>query len=205
MDDRTPPKRGDASGVAEERRYHRRIPALGPATILSIGDDDKMRSTEVQLQDFSEGGYGVITEYKLPVGELVWLQRGPEELHKAVVRYSKHAGGLEWRTGLHILGKERRRAERDRVAGMAFLTWVTAAGARRSTAVTVTDISETGAGVIAEEDPPAGILATLQGQSLVCSCFVRHCRDENGSFRIGLMFTAPHKNQKTESDREWLD
>ena len=205
LDDLSPGARDGAKSTAEERRRHRRIPSLGPAKILSIGEDDEIRSTDVRLQDFSKGGYGVITEYKLPVGEMVWVQCEPENLHKAVVRYSKYVGELEWRTGLRILEKERRRAGRDRVVGAGFLSWINSAGARHNIPVTVTDISETGAGVSADSAIPVGVLATLHGESLVCSCLVRHCRRDKDRQRIGLMFTNRHKDRVRESDREWID
>ena len=205
MEDSSTDARGAARSPAMERRRHRRIPSLGPAKILSIGEDDKVRSTDVRLQDFSEGGYGVMTGYKLPMGDMVWLQTNPDDLHKAVVRYSKHVGGLEWRTGLRILEKERRRAGRDQVVGAGFLSWVDSAGRRHSIPVTVSDISETGAGVVAETAVPVGILATLHGEGLVCSCLVRRCVVDEDRHRIGLMFTGRHKDRVRESDREWND
>lgn len=167
--------------------------------------DDEIKSSNVQLQDFSEGGFGVITEYKLPVGEVIWLERRPDELYRAVVRYSRHTGGLAWRTGLRVLDRERRRESRDSVTGPAFLTWIADTGFRRRTAVEVTDISEAGAGVLATESVPVGILVTLRGESLVCSGMVRHCEFDEKGCRVGILFTGRHKDRGRESDREWLD
>lgn len=193
------------AGVSKERREHRRIPALGPAKVMSVSDSGAIQDSNVQLQDFSQGGYGVLTEYKLPVGELVWVERQTGDLQKAVVRYSRHVGGLEWRTGLRLLEKERRSADRDRVNGAAFLSWLTPNGSHRSTAVTVVDISDTGAGVVAAEQAPVGVLATLRGSSLVCSCLIKRCDPDRKGYRVGLLFTSKHKDKDRESSREWLD
>lgn len=178
---------------------------MGPAKILWVGGDDEIKTSDVELQDFSEGGFGVMTDYKLPVGEVVWLERGPDELHRAIVRYSRHTGGLEWRTGLRVLERERRRESRDAVTGPAFLTWIADSGFRQSAAVIVTDISQTGVGVLAEQEAPVGVLVTLRGETLVCSGLVRHCRRDGDGYRVGILFTGRHKDRVLEDEREWLD
>ncbi|MBI1354377.1 MAG: hypothetical protein GC160_08525 [Acidobacteria bacterium] len=192
--------------VRPERRTSPRRPEPGVAKLLSVGEDDQIRTSIVQLRDISEGGYGVLTDYKLPIGELVWLQCDQGEMQRAAVRYSRHLRGLEWRSGLYLVQREQRRRERDKVQGAAFLSWTCpTTGSRKSTTVKVCDVSEIGAGVIAEIEPPVGSLALLRGETMSYSCVVRHTRLIQEGHRVGLVFAGRRSEHKREFETDWLD
>ena len=193
-------------GAGGERRKAARHPEPGLAKLLSVGVDDEVRTHWVRLRDLSEGGFGIITDYKLPVGDLVWLQPENGEMVKAAVRYSRHQCGLEWRSGLFVLRKEGRRFGRDKVRGSAFLSWTCPqSGVRRTTAATVCDLSDGGAGVLIELEPPVGVLALLLGETLSCSCVVRYARLTGQGYRVGLLFSGRRSDRLREAEGEWRD
>jgi hypothetical protein len=146
------------------------------------------------------------TEERIPKGTMVWMRDSEGELVKAVARYSQGDDQGAWNTGVRVVPREMRSSSRDPVRGAAELRWPAPSGRTSAMVVTVVDLSDNGAGVIAPHELAVGHSVQLIGAQFECFCAVRNCTEEvEGGYRIGLMFArTPHDRQRGLT-ADWID
>ena len=124
----------------DDRRMDERFVCHEPVGVEWVDEKDKVVGLMAQIKDCSEGGVSILVNTLFAVGATLWLTRKSEPPIKAVVRHvePQEDGYL---LGLVLVKVERRRTNRDPVAGTGTLLWATSRGESRHCAATVTNAS----------------------------------------------------------------
>ena len=98
-----------------------------------------------------------------------------------------------------LRGRGLRKEQRDIVSGGGELTWDAGTTSKR-TPVEVSNISDSGAQLVARIPLKVGISAYLTGKQFRCMGTVRYCKDDPRGFLIGLKFSQePHRKNALAS------
>ena len=124
------------------------------------------------------------------------MTRESEPLVKAVVRHVKEQKD-GYLLGLVLVKVERRRTNRDPVAGRGTLTWATSRGEARHCDAAVTNANEFGVRIETPDGIPVGSVATLEGNVMQCTGSVCYCNAlGDGAYSIGLHIAGKPINLK---------
>jgi hypothetical protein len=178
----------------DDRRIDERFVCNEPVGVERVDENNKVVGLVAQIKDCSEGGVSILVNTPLAVGETLWLKRESEPLVKAVVRHVKEQED-GYLLGLVLVKVERRRTNRDRVAGRGTLAWATSRGESRHCAAAVTNANEFGVRIEIPVEIPVGSVATLEGDVMQCTGPVCYCNAlDDGTYSIGLHIAGKPRN-----------
>ncbi len=180
----------------DERRTEQRFRRNETVGVEWVDENDNLVGLMAQTEDCSDSGVSIRIDTQFAVGTTLWLTRDSKPLVKAVVRHVKQTED-GYLLGLILIKIERRRSNRDPVAGRGTLTWATSRGEARHCAAAVTNANEFGVRVEIPEEIPVGSVATLEGNVMQCTGPVCYCKAlDDGTYSVGLHIAGKPRNVK---------
>ena len=141
----------------------------------------------VEIQPAPEGLTARLPE-PVEIGRTVWVDPGLVERRAFVRSCERSETGFVLSLG--FLPREQRRQDRVPAAGRGTLHWFDASG-RRSTVVTVSDVTENGVGLRAPEVVQSAGMVRLTGETWECLGWIRHHRRWDTGCSAGLELAGP--------------
>ena len=156
----------------------------------------------VDVTTFSASDFSLMVEGPFEQGQAVWIADG-DELRRGVVKFVE--GGTDRRRmDVHLLTRERRRAQRVEGAGRAHVLWSDHRRGEQKTMVSIRNFSDEGFQVYSSKSVQPGRSVLLKGESLHTAAKALYCTPDGEGYLVGMRFLtdsdlqAP-KPQWTES------
>lgn len=180
----------------DDRRIDERFVCNEPVGVEWADEKDNLVGVVAETKDCSDSGVSVLVKTPFTVGTTIWLTRESEPLVKAVVRHVKQQED-GYLLGLVLVKVEKRRTNRDPVAGRGTLAWATSRGEARHCTAAVTNANEFGVRVEIPVEIPVGLVVTLEGDVMQCTGSVCYCKAlDDGTYSIGLHIAGKPLNLK---------
>jgi hypothetical protein len=184
------PQLSEKAAARTESRATPRRPCADRALLEWFDDRDERHAEIVWVQDRSSAGLGVRSPYRLKPGWPVLVTLGEEVSKKAMVRYCEADSG-DWRAGLKLIEREKRRYDRIPVHGLATVVWQSARNTRRQARARILDVCEGGVGLSGEAAIPNDTPVCVLHDGWQRFGSVTHGRTEGERYVFGVQFAGP--------------
>ena len=179
---------GEESRDNNNRRQERR-PCSDRALVEWIDEEDVRHAEIAWVSDRSADGLGISSPYRLEPGWAVLVTLSEEAPVKAMVRHCEADHG-DWRTGLKIVHRERRRHDRALSRGQATVVFQQGLQSRQVRA-RILDVSEGGIGLSGEIAIPEQTPVNIEHDGWQRIGTVTHGRAEGERYVFGVQFVGP--------------
>ena len=151
----------------------------GRTNLVWIDPEGVRRWERVQPVDRSDDGAVFRSPQQFKIGQMVWIEL-KNELHRAAVRCCSEDEGV-YRTGVLCVDQERRRSDRELIAGTATLQV-----AGTSTAAIIQNVTPDGVQIETKIKLPVSEVGRLTGENLECLGVIRYCQALDDHYVTGL-------------------
>lgn len=185
----------------ENQRRQERSPCAERALLEWIDGADERHAEIAWVADRSADGLGLSSPYRLEPGWPVLVTLSEEAPVKAMVRHCEADHG-DWRAGLKIVHKERRRYDRALSSGQATVVWQSGTHSRREVRARILDVSEGGVGLSGEAAIPAQTPVCIIHDGWQRFGSVTHGRAEGERYVFGVQFAGPPRPSSSPEPRD---
>ncbi len=180
-----PPPSKTTSDERPERRAEPRRCSTEGATIKWRKPAGELAKQEIEIKDRSSGGLGIQFPDEIPVGQTVTISAPEDKKYRGVLRHCRSRGGGYF-AGAVLVFRERRRHDREPVAGEGTLSWSGPAGAPIEEQVGVQNLSEEGIQLVVPSKVPVASMVRLTGSRAAYFGSSCYCQSESGKYLVGL-------------------
>ena len=174
------------SGQRAEQRGEPRVPAAeAAATIRWQKPDGEFSALEIEITDTSSKGLGIQLPDKIPVGQTVTVSAPEDKKYRGVLQYCRPQDGGYF-AGVGLVFRERRRSDREPLAGEGTLSWVDPTGARTEEQVWVQNLTEEGIQLEVPREVPVPSMVRLTGAQEEYFGSTCYCVPDGDKYLVGL-------------------
>ncbi len=179
------PERNSTSRNQWEKRREPRVSAAESATVRWQKPDGELSALEVEITDTSSKGLGIRLPDEIPVGQTVTISAGEDKKYRGVLRHCRPQDDGYF-AGVVLVFRERRRNDREPLAGEGTLSWAGPTGAHNEEQVRVRNLSEEGIQLEVPREVPVSSMVRLSGVTEECFGSTCYCEPDGDKYLVGL-------------------